>query len=216
MPGCTSRIPTGLTCRFPRGEARDDVGATVVVALLPANRTRSGHDALLPIRSRPRGAQTGATTTVAPTAAMLDDVALARARRGSSAVVVALRATVVPVARPSVDRDAAQSVTCRVAEHILRLAADLACGGRRHCAIVATDGHINLVPVRVGRNRVRAGGRCGVRVRAWRRSGILNSEHGRARPSKEVMIVAGIVPDFVGPALARHDLDGAAIAIVHD
>jgi len=30
------------------------------------------------------------------------------------------------------------------------------------------------------------------------------------------VIVAGIVPHFVCPALARHDLDSAAIAIVHD
>src|SRR5258708_26632344 len=189
MPGCTSRIPTGLTCKFPKGEASDDVGATVVVALLPANRTRSGHDALLPIRSRPRGAQTGATTTVAPTAAMLDDVALVRARRCSSAVVVALRATVVPVARPSVDRDAAQSVASRVAEHILRLAADIACGGRRHRAIVAADRHVDLVSVRIGRNRVRAGGGRSIRIRARRRSGVLNAKHGAGGARQKLVIV---------------------------
>src|SRR6266404_1929088 len=130
--------------------------------------------------------------------------------------VVVLGAAVVPVARRGVDGNAAESVTSRVAENILRRAADLACCGRRCRAIVATDRHGDLVPMRVGRNRMRAGGRCGVRVRAWGRSGILNSELGGAGTCKEIVIVAGIVPDFVGPTLARNDRDGAAIAIVHD
>jgi hypothetical protein len=64
MPGCTSRIPTGLTCKFLSGEASDDVGAILVVALLPATQGVTPST----IRSRPRGAQTGATTRVAPTA----------------------------------------------------------------------------------------------------------------------------------------------------
>src|SRR5712671_3348901 len=126
-----------------------------------------------------------------------------------SAFVLAfmLGAAVILVARSRVDSDAAESVTSCVAENILRGAADLARRGRRCRAIVATDRHVDLVPVRIGRNRVRAGGRCGVRVRAWRRSGVLNSELGRARPSKEIVIVAGIVPDFVGPTLARNNRD---------
>src|SRR5262245_10796132 len=96
-----------------------------------------------------------------------------------------------------------------------RRAANLVIARRRR-GIVAAYRYVNLVPERVGRNRVRTGGRCGVRVRAWRRSGILDAERGGAGAGKEIVIVAGIEPDLVGPAFARNNLDGAAIAIVHD
>src|SRR5262249_36120973 len=75
---------------------------------------------------------------------------------------------------------------------------------------------VDLVFFRVGSNRMGADGRCGVRVRAWRRSGVLDAQLGRRGAGKEIMIIAGIEPGFVGPALARNDFDGAATAIVDD
>src|SRR6516162_11655111 len=90
-------------------------------------------------------------------------------------VFVVFGAAVVLVARSSVDGDAAESVTSREAMNILRRAADLACCGRRCGAVVSADRHVDLVLFRVGSNRMGADGRCGVRVRAWRRAGVLDA-----------------------------------------
>jgi hypothetical protein len=122
---------------------------------------------------------------------------------------------VVLIARGDVGQDATENVTPREAESIVCLAAGLARASGRHC-IVAADRHIDLVRDRVSRHRMRAGAGCSGPVRARRRSGVYNAKLDRAGIGKEVMIVAGIEPDFVGPTLARKVSDGAPGLIVDD
>src|SRR5262249_6242294 len=104
-----------------------------------------------------------------------------RACCGRSAVVVFVGrgAVVVRVARSGVDGDATKSITSGVAENIPPLAAERAERARR-LACVAADRHVDLVPARVSRHRMRAGGGWGGQVRARRRSGVYNAQLRRA------------------------------------
>src|SRR5215813_11695291 len=184
MPACTSRIRTGSTCKFPRGDGRKR--SPGYAARLPTDQ--KGRD-LLPtsvIRAFVQASSLAPHDTVSEEP-IHGVITCARCDRSAVVPVVALGAAVVLVARSGVDGDATQVIISLVAEMVGRRAADLA-AHRRHDASVATDRYIDLVPDRVG----------------------------SAGASKEIVIVAGIVPGFVGPALACNDLDGATIAVIDD